>query len=382
MDIKENRKIEIDIIKALAIILMVAAHAGSPGYSFIYLFHMPVFIIASGYFFKNIYADDATSLFIFVAKKIKTLWFPFFIWNAIYSVFHNVFLKLNIYTDDSLIFDFCTGKYINLTRFWSRRQMIENILRGITFQGGTQLGGAFWFLQVLFEVSVLYAIVDYVLKRFFNKDNVYILQSVVSICLLILGWLCNLKSFQVNNYMVDASCYFMYHLGYTFSILNKKISLKNDLQKQPHIWKSAIIAGTMLFLLLYLKTMGNVDVGNNTYPNPLFLIISSTAGWIFLYSLSKVFKRVAILNDILSCIGQNTLPIMILHFLSFKLINLVVCFVYDMPLCCIAAFPTICGRKDFWWIAYTVCGIGLPIFINTIWRLTKRNIHFPGPKNS
>ena len=49
----KNRIPEIDILKGIAIILVVIGHTRVPGNSFIYLFHMAVFFIASGYFYSE-----------------------------------------------------------------------------------------------------------------------------------------------------------------------------------------------------------------------------------------------------------------------------------------------------------------------------------------
>ena len=41
-----NRRTDIDILKGLGILMMVAGHAGAPLKSFISLFHMAIFFIA------------------------------------------------------------------------------------------------------------------------------------------------------------------------------------------------------------------------------------------------------------------------------------------------------------------------------------------------
>lgn len=40
------------IVKGIGIILMVIGHASSPFHDFIYLFHMPLFFMISGFFFN------------------------------------------------------------------------------------------------------------------------------------------------------------------------------------------------------------------------------------------------------------------------------------------------------------------------------------------
>lgn len=91
---------EIDILKAFGIITMVAGHAGAPFSKFFYLFHMPVFFMASGFFFKDKTSDSFKGVIKSIISKIKTLWAPFVIWNSIYVLFHNIFLKINVYTNN------------------------------------------------------------------------------------------------------------------------------------------------------------------------------------------------------------------------------------------------------------------------------------------
>ena len=72
---KSDKRIsEIDIIKALAIIGMVLGHAGAPFTHFIYLFHMAVFFIASGFVYKNVSTGKIKDIWRFVLKKIKQLY--------------------------------------------------------------------------------------------------------------------------------------------------------------------------------------------------------------------------------------------------------------------------------------------------------------------
>ena len=69
-----------NVAKAIGIILIVVGHSfaeesTSSIRSFVYLFHVPLFFILSGYFFDDKYIDKPILLII---KRIKTLWFPFF----------------------------------------------------------------------------------------------------------------------------------------------------------------------------------------------------------------------------------------------------------------------------------------------------------------
>ena len=48
-----KRNSKIDILKGIAILLVVMGHTCFGGTEYIYLFHMAVFFMASGYFFRD-----------------------------------------------------------------------------------------------------------------------------------------------------------------------------------------------------------------------------------------------------------------------------------------------------------------------------------------
>ena len=69
----------ISVAKAIGIILMGIGHSGCPKLlrDFIYTFHMPLFFLCSGYFFKEIVS--LYKLKSFFLKKMRGLYFPYLI---------------------------------------------------------------------------------------------------------------------------------------------------------------------------------------------------------------------------------------------------------------------------------------------------------------
>lgn len=71
----------ITLTKAVGIILVVLAHAMPTDhilFEIIYVFHMPLFFIMSGYCFKEKYLSDAKT---FVIRKIKGIYVPFVLFS-------------------------------------------------------------------------------------------------------------------------------------------------------------------------------------------------------------------------------------------------------------------------------------------------------------
>mgnify|MGYP001401425786 FL=1 len=131
------RETQMDVLRGLGIILIVLGHAAFPYTHFLYLFHLIIFFILSGYFFKEEYVKDKESLKKFIILKIKRLYVPFVIGNIICVLLNNTFISLNLYDN------------IN-HEYFGFKDIIVNIIKIILFRGNTEMLGATWFLPILF----------------------------------------------------------------------------------------------------------------------------------------------------------------------------------------------------------------------------------------
>ena len=91
-----TREPSIDILKGVAIILVVYGHTWPFCREFIYLFHMAVFMMASGYCYsaKMLSGKEYSR---YIERKIKTLYIPFVLCNCGFTLLTPVFLHLGIY---------------------------------------------------------------------------------------------------------------------------------------------------------------------------------------------------------------------------------------------------------------------------------------------
>jgi hypothetical protein len=99
----------------------------------------------------------------------------------------------------------------------------------------------------------------------------------------------------------------------------------------------------------------------NTYTNILLFIISSICGTYFILFISEKIKQ----NSILEFIGKKSLLIMLFHFLSFLIVNVIIVYVYDLPINRILDYPTIKDYK-WWWLLFLFIGIFVSILIDEI----------------
>ena len=358
MPVQKKRIDEIDVIKAIGIILMVVGHAEAPMKQFLYLFHMAIFFIASGFFFKPSSSDSHKAVAKTLLKKLRQLWVPYVVWNTIYTLLSNLFLRCNIYTDNPALLQYISGNHVTLHESMPVASMIQNILKGLLFLGNTEMGGAFWFLKILFLVSVSYCFAAYLIKRLFTSHHL-LLQGLLSLVLLLAGFGCHLMNLGLFGFAQTFSYYWLYYAGHLFFLANHRHSLWNGRQYLP-------IAAISFGVLLLLNTQGEIALDQNSYVNPLFFLLASLAGWCLLYSIAYFVVR-SVLKAPLIFIGQRTLSIVILHFLSFKLVAAFVVWFYGLPGFCLASFPCLYGSRGLWWVAYTIVGTGLPVLLDYLY---------------
>lgn len=206
----------IDILKAIGIIFMVCGHSGAPFTNFIYLFHMAIFFMASGYFFSSKKSATYNSVKIFIKKRVKALWFPYFLWISVFTLLHNFFIKINIYTDNPMFLELLNGEYIKLTEYYSGIDILKNISKAFLFSGGEQVAGAFWFIACLFKISVLYCIVDCIIQNKCSRISEELTlkyQGAIALIFLVIGYIFQIGYINFYGLGIVLSCYILFHMG-------------------------------------------------------------------------------------------------------------------------------------------------------------------------
>lgn len=196
-DRREEFSTKVNILKALAITLVVSGHLEFSllGMFTPYSFQLALFFFISGYLFKDKYIDD---VFTFVKRRIQTLLVPYFLYDAFYLCVTVLIAKL-------------TG------HFWGQPISLKNFL--ITpFLNGHQfdLACPLWFVTQLFMTMIVFLFLFRVLKK--AKDNKYFHLGVFAV----LGFLAIpvAKIFPVDPFTLIVirtmfSLFFVY-LGYYY----------------------------------------------------------------------------------------------------------------------------------------------------------------------
>jgi fucose 4-O-acetylase-like acetyltransferase len=287
---------------------------------------MPFFFILSGFFYKDNYIKAPL---VFLLGSLKRLYAPFVI-NGLRLFFIGLLLSYLIlgFTGFSILVGL---KYILL------------IILGLNSpQFG---GGAFWFLRALFIVRFLYFFIILVSNKIENTSLKKIIVFIYVFIFLIIGYKTQLP-YSISSTFIAL---FFYYLGNLYA------------KDQKYIKMNVFLLLPAIAIVICSSYINTVDLAYNTYSYFLLFILTSICGSYAILFISEKIKQ----NYILEYIGQKSLSIMIFHFFSFIVINLVIVFLYHLPIERILDYPTI---KEFrwWWLLYSIVGVIIPLFIDKI----------------
>ena len=335
-----KRNKSMDIAKAIGIILVVIGHSDSPLRSFVYLFHMPLFFFISGYFYKDEYSDKPFKL---IFKRLKSLYIPFVAYQMIFILLHNFFYKINIYSNNKFY-----GKLgINPINGNDAIQSLKHVLY---FERSEQLAGVFWFFTTLFIINVMFCLISFIIKRIVKGTMAQeFCRAIVVLISFGVGDMCAVKNIHTPKKMEVAFVVLLFfYVGYLYRKYESAIKIKLP------------VCILCLIALICTSFYATLSISTNENINPLFLLTTSFMGIYFMMCISKYIASINSEFKILKYIGGNTVAILCLHFLSFKIVNLIQVVIYKYPSYRLAAYPTLSGANG-WWILYVLVGVFAPL---------------------
>jgi len=343
-----NRDQTLDIIKGIGIILMVVGHSGAPDYvhDIIYTFHMPLFFIASGWFFSELNLEDSKG---FAMRKIKSIYFPYWKWCVIFLLLHNVFYSVGI------INSAYGASNSSVSHWYSIKDVVVHAV-DFTFRMNGYDGyllGAYWFIRSLLWGSLLLCFSSTIMCRVTKLQKSTIICSVTAISGVLGGAISffnmHIPFWPQGGYREMMAVFFI-GMGY---MLRKSVWWK----QRYMIIVFVIIIPTSLFVEpTKLAT-------TSTFVMWLLIPFTGLAGYALVYKFSNVIAQSqGKIADCLSYIGRQTFYIMTFHFLMFKPASLLKTYIYDMDWKMIGCHPVIPPEGDNWyWIVYTLTSLILSL---------------------
>lgn len=339
---KARRNDRIDIIKGIGIILMVFYHASTPGRDFVYLFHMALFFISSGYCYSH---NSEKKPIYYIKKKIVSLYIPCAISGIVIACLQNVFLDIHIYSYD----------------VYSKLDFIEwlkQILKCLAFAGGHQMIGANWFFRTLFFASILYMFIQLMIGRLsINQNTAALIRFIICVVLTTIGGIIG-YSFSFGKY---------FNFFTVVALLDTGFDLK-EYQIFEQITKGYMKVAALLFsilILIALSCFGTISINNNQIISTPFFLTCSIAGFVFVYYSADVINS-TYFRRIFTYIGKNSIWIMFFHYVGFKIITLAEILVLGEPIVNLSAYPTHHTEYGLWAV-YGIVGVAFPLLLVKAW---------------
>lgn len=346
----------ISIAKAIAIILMVIGHSACPSFlhDLIYQFHIPLFFFFSGYCFKDKYLSDFRT---YAVRRVTGIYVPYVKYAVLFLLFHNVFYELNIYNGIYGYQGVASSLY-SLPDFSARLFKITTAMAG-----EEQLLGGYWFMKILFLTSF----VGYFFYRFL-KGLKSQLAGLLVLYLFVL-FLAKSDSLSAFWYSVSLTCF-----ATIFFVAGKMAA---SYKVPQNIWFTLVCAVGVTALSIINPA------GFTTKENIMLYAIGALFGILAVKNISVYIQKVPGINSMMTFIGNNTLSILTWHFLSFKLVSLLIIKIYDLPIELLASFPVIAEySSDGWWVAYSIVGVVLPLCAVMVGKRVTQYVPFVISKNS
>ncbi len=338
----------IDAAKGIGIFLVVYGHCMAPHNHYVYLFHMPLFFIISGYLFnsRNTWKQ-------FFWRKFTTLYIPFIGWNAVVIL-------------TRLFGGLIRGDIETSTIVWHLRTLGYTFL---TFAKDGDYMGATWFLGALFLISVLYKTLYAYLKDVKYKQEFILLFFTVN---AIIVFFINLPRLQSRTFILGM----FFALGHWVKLHEKEL----------HAFNNVVIALWAAVIFTLIGHNISVSMSENEYSNRMLFVIGACAGTYITVFVSMCMSRFRgkfweVFCKILCCLGKNSIDIVIWHFIAFRLCVLLQLYLDGKPMKEVFSCGPRYNTQGGWWLLYLAVGIIVPLAWGWFlkqgpWGKVLKKIHF------
>lgn len=303
--VTQKRIVWADLYKGLLIGVMVLGHSGVGGL-YALQFLLAAFFIVSGYL-TNFEKGD---LFPFAWKRFHALMIPYVATGIAFFCLVKLWMMIS---SDTMILQSYVPDWDEWRVVWRR-------------YGDTQVDilGATWFLPVLFfSVMFIKLLVKGACRIFKKPQIVYPVVFLVSLAVFLIG---------VRQLSARCGWYANFALVGQFFVFLGAVVRRFDLTRflLSRKWIPFLllpITGGIMYYFAghphWIEFAGRKVTGN------LFLgIVSALNGTLFCFAISQVLsdlteRRFAFVRAILTYVGENTMGVIIFHFLFFKVVFLI-----------------------------------------------------------
>lgn len=344
----EKRSDYIDVIKGIGIISIVIGHIcgdllGFPIGPFVYSYHIMVFVFIAGFCMKEEHFQNPAS---YIGKNITKMFIYYFLYNLFFILLHNTLVNAGLIDAE----------------IYTIRQFMYNIFGALAFRTNEKLLGAFWFIPMYLIAKCIFVMVQsWIQKTKYKK----IMNWLTFIFFAYIGTYLSYNSIAINFFAEYSllAIPFLY-MGYYVKTKWKTF--------QKYVPALAVIPAFVLIWFLIPRLPGKIDYSMHQIIHPFIFYPFSLLGIYYCFALAKGISKLGWLNKTFAYIGKDSIHIMALHFLSFKIVDYVYFMNFRENTTHLALFPTSTGSYLF--IIYFVVGLGLPLLLAFLFRTVKNKV--------
>ncbi len=366
------RSTTFSILKALAIILVVLAHAAAPTYlsRFAYMVGVPAFFVLSGFFFRWDNLERPSEL---IVRRIKRLYIPFIKWGIVLLLLHNWFFQIGFLSE---IYGNAEG---GVTHPYDWLQSAQHLWSMVFNMSGYDpfLAGAFWFFRSLLLANIAFLLLLKASRKFsFLKSSILQTTSVVALAFLLALW----QSGMGLHITGVAQGGYRELMGIVLMGIGFLLRQVED-SPQTGIWKNSIVMfAASLIVLLVLVSVYPVSMAAKpaSMLSVLLLALAGTASFMCLRATAQLIEKYSSkYSKHLQFIGENTLSILLFHLIAFKLISMIKVSVYGLDWEMIGGHPVVQHEVgDYFWILYAIVGVYIPLIPIAVWKVVNGEHEF------
>lgn len=283
----------VDVFKGYAIILVVIGHTGSPLGLMIYAFHMPAFFFISGY----VTDLDRHSIPEFLYRRARTLLVPFISLNLL-------LIGWWIGASATRVGRTMVAAPADVPRVYAAvRQLFTD------WNSPIDVGGATWFLIALFGAAVLAKLTSELLRNMrLNRAWGLAIVGFLWLRVMLVHQADQRWPFEMDLAVIGAVYYYLGFLTRRLNVFEK------------HIRHGVAIPVTAAIMAL----VGSYYWVKQDFPGRHFstapeCLIASFAGIYALFVVARYTGLVAGATRVVAFVGRQSLAILALHFLGFRL---------------------------------------------------------------
>jgi len=307
---RENiqRNSTIDTIKAIGIISIIIGHSVTRlpithiniG-QFVYLFHITIFFFVAGFTYSEKYDNN---LPLFFGRRFMGVYPKYICYNTLFVFLHNTLSRLSLISAAPYTFS----------------DLMIWLSAGFAMHTNETMLGAFWFLPVLVVSCVLFA-----LARSASVHVSFIIKKRMSFHISMIVFIALYSAAGLYfNYM---GRYLTYHIQTSF--LAAPFIYIGFLVKQQYnryikyfCRLGYLISAALLYFVVAVFGF-QIELSVNCIISPLLFYPVSLLGIYFCMALATTIQHHPRISKVMAYIGKNSFHYMALHFIMFKLVDLI-----------------------------------------------------------